>query len=174
MRSNPDSAKTPSDASLTRAIASARSAGLEVILKPHVDVLDGTFRGDIQPADRAAWFQSYKLFIGIYADLAARSGVGYFSVGTELKSLSGETESWKSVIDNVRGKFGGQLTYAANWDEVFQVQFWDALDIIGVDAYFPLSQKGETPTPESLAGGLAAQRRRSAGRSVSSGTDRWC
>jgi hypothetical protein len=147
----PDAAKTPTDASLEQAISAAREAGLEVILKPHVDVLDNTFRGDIQPANRTAWFQSYNLFISIYADLAAGSDVGYFSVGTELKSLSGETDAWKSVIGNVRDRFGGQLTYAANWDEVFQVQFWDALDMIGVDAYFPLSQEGETPTPESLA-----------------------
>jgi hypothetical protein len=43
------------------------------------------------------------------------------------------------------------LTYAANWDEVFQVQFWDQLDMIGVDAYYPLSQEGEVPTADSLA-----------------------
>ncbi len=55
------------------------------------------------------------------------------------------------MIESVREKSGGELAYAANWDEVWQVQFWDRLDMIGVDAYFPLSQEGEKPTAESLA-----------------------
>ncbi len=147
----PDDSKTPDDAGLSQAISSAREAGLEVMLKPHVDVLDGTFRGEIEPSDRAAWFSSYESFIGRYADLAASGGAEMFSVGTELKSLSTDTEAWNSVIETVRPRFGGELTYSANWDEVWQVQFWDRLDMIGVDAYFPLSQEGEQPTAESLA-----------------------
>ncbi len=147
----PDDQKTPDDAGLSQTIASAREAGLKVMLKPHLDVLDGTFRGEIEPADRSAWFRSYEQFIGRYADLAASAGAEMFSVGTELKSLSTDTEAWDSVIEEVRARFGGELTYSANWDEVWQVQFWDRLDMIGVDAYFPLSQEGERPTAESLA-----------------------
>jgi hypothetical protein len=150
-RIEPDPRKTPDDAGLQTLISLARQAGLEVVLKPHVDVLDGSFRGDIQPSDRAAWFTSYARFIGHYADIAAGSEASVFSVGTELKSLSGDTEAWNVIIEAVRSRFGGELTYAANWDEVFQVQFWDRLDLIGVDAYFPLSQEGEVPTAESLA-----------------------
>lgn len=146
-----DSSKTPDDAGLSQAISSARQDGLKVMVKPHVDVLDGTFRGDIQPSDRTAWFESYERFISRYADLAAAGGAEMYSVGTELESLSTETESWYSLIETVRGRFGGELTYSANWDEVWQVQFWDRLDLIGVDAYFPLSQEGEQPTPDSLA-----------------------
>jgi len=33
------------------------------------------------------------------------------------------------------------LTYAANWDEFKRVPFWTALDYIGIDAYFPLSDE---------------------------------
>ena len=47
---------------------------MEVMLKPHVDVIDGTFRGEIEPADRAAWFASYGSMIDHYADLAERGG----------------------------------------------------------------------------------------------------
>jgi len=150
-RIEPDDKKTPDDAGLSQVIASARAAGLKVMVKPHVDVLDGTFRGDIEPSDRAAWFRSYESFVVRYANLAASGGAELFSVGTELKSLSTETEAWNSVIESVRQAFSGELTYSANWDEVWQVQFWDGLDMIGVDAYFPLSQEGEQPTAESLA-----------------------
>lgn len=147
----PDPSKTPDDAGLSQAITSARDAGLKVMVKPHVDVLDGTFRGDIRPSDPAAWFRSYESFVDRYAGLAASRGAELFSVGTELKSLTTDTGPWQRVIDGVRERFGGELTYSANWDEVWQVQFWDRLDMIAVDAYFPLSQEGEQPTPESLA-----------------------
>ena len=47
-----DPEKTPTDASIVAAAAEARLLGLEVVIKPHVDVLDGTFRGEIAPGDR--------------------------------------------------------------------------------------------------------------------------
>ncbi|MBK5111009.1 MAG: hypothetical protein JJE10_06525 [Thermoleophilia bacterium] len=147
--------KSPNDDSLYRAIDAARNAGLKVILKPHVDVLDGTFRGDISPSDRAAWFRSYRDFIDRYAWIAADVGADLYVVGTELKGVSGEDAEWRSLIRSVREKFSGALTYAANWDEVESIQFWDALDLIGADAYYPLSAEGETPTEGDL---LAAWR----------------
>jgi hypothetical protein len=148
-----DPAKTPSDVSLNQAIEWAVAQGLTVVLKPHVDVLDDSFRGDIQPADREAWFASYERFITRYAELAERSegAVSTFVVGTELKSMSSDTAPWESVIGAVRETFSGQLTYAANWDEVPQVQFFSSLDMIGVDAYYPLAADGEVPTADSLA-----------------------
>lgn len=46
------------------------------------------------------------------------------------------------VIKAVREVYKGPLTYAANWDEEYRlVSFWGALDYIGIDAYFPLSDK---------------------------------
>ncbi|MBK5231413.1 MAG: hypothetical protein JJE13_00325 [Thermoleophilia bacterium] len=146
----PNAKKTPTDESLGKVISWAKQAGLKVIFKPHIDSMDQTFRGEIQPADRAAWFSSYGNFIGHYAGLAANNGVDVFAVGTELKSLSGDTDPWKKMIEDVRAKFGGQLTYAANWDEVDQVQFWDSLDVIGVDAYYPLASEGQVLTEDDL------------------------
>ena len=43
------------------------------------------------------------------------------------------------------------LTYASNWTDYQRVPFWDALDVIGIQAYFPLSE-----TPEVTASSLAA------------------
>ncbi|MGK2931882.1 MAG: glycoside hydrolase family 113, partial [Solirubrobacterales bacterium] len=114
----PNKKKTPSDESLGKIISWAQQADLKVILKPHVDSMDSTFRGDLQPADRTKWFSSYGNFIGHYAGLAANNGADTFVIGTELRSLSSDTDPWKKVAQDVRAKFGGQLTYAANWDEV--------------------------------------------------------
>ena len=116
-RITPDTQKSPSDESLVSAIGMARSAGLLVVLKPHVDVIDDTFRGDIQPADRRSWFESYEEFIDHYASISASNGADLFVAGTELKSISSETDRWRKVIQTVRDRYGGPLTYAANWDE---------------------------------------------------------
>jgi hypothetical protein len=36
-------------------------------------------------------------------------------------------------------RFGGSLTYSANWDEVDSVLFWEQLDYVGVNAFYPLA-----------------------------------
>lgn len=150
VRIAPDPRKSPTDESLIQAIDWVGDAGLKVVLKPHVDVLDGTFRGDIQPADRKRWYESYRSFVSHFAAIAAERDVELFVVGTELKSLSGETRPWRKVISTARDQYDGPVTYAANWDEYEQVRFWDGLDLIGIDAYFPLSDDGAAPTRADL------------------------
>ncbi len=146
-----DPARTPSDASLIHGISVAHSYGLKVMLKPHVDVKDGTWRGQIAPADVQAWFNSYTDFLAHYARLAEEHRVELFCVGTELRSLSGLKfrTQWKEVIAKVRAEYSGPLIYAANWDEYSSVSFWDFLDYVGINAYFSLSE-AKTPSVEEL------------------------
>jgi len=56
-------ARTPSPGAVRQAIARARALGLAVVLKPHVDLDDGAWRGTITPADANAWFISYRKFL---------------------------------------------------------------------------------------------------------------
>lgn len=143
--------RTPSDRSVEQVIAAAHRLGLKVLLKPLVDVLPGgsAYRGDIEPADRAGWFASYTAFIGHYARLAERQRVEELAVGTELARVSRDRPSWLRVIQLVRAEYSGLLTYAANFDEYARVPFWDALDIVGIDAYWPLS-RAPTADPDEL------------------------
>ena len=53
------------------------------------------------------------------------------------------------MIAQVRAVTPARLTYAAHFDAYQQVAFWDALDAIGVQAYFPLSA-GADPSEEEL------------------------
>lgn len=146
----PDEQRTPTDESVEQIIRHARDLGLEVTLKPHVDVLDGSYRGEIVPDDLDAWFESYTGMLARYSDLAERAGASQFVVGTELERLSVHTERWRKLVDGVRARFNGRLTYAANWTEVAKIRFWDALDRIGVDAYYPLSNDGEERSVSDL------------------------
>lgn len=139
-------AGTVSDSGLERAIRLAHQVGLSVLLKPHVDlpVPGQDSRNNILPADRAAWFAAYTKFITHYAAMAQRLGVEQFAMGTELSSISSDRAAWVEVIDAVRASYDGVVLYAAGRDWA-TVPFWDALDMIGVDAYLPLS---DTPTAD--------------------------
>jgi len=142
------SENTPSDESLRHAIARARELGLKVMLKPHVDLAAsslGSWRGDIcqrTEAERDAWFERYCSFILHYAGLASETDADMLCVGTELSLTSEWTEYWEGIIAAVRTVYCGPLTYAAHWDGEYQkIQFWPQLDYIGIDAYFPLTDK---------------------------------
>ncbi|MFI1163755.1 glycoside hydrolase family 113 [Streptomyces sp. NPDC020801] len=133
--------ETASDASLRHIVRRAHAAGLKVMIKPHIDLPGDEDRAAIRPRDRAAWFAAYRSFITHYADLAAGTGAEQFSVGTELAGVSGDTAAWTEVVAAVRDHYSGPLTYAANYDEYERIHFWKELDLIGIDAYWPLSAR---------------------------------
>ena len=62
-------------------------------------------------------------------------------------------EFWQQLIKEVKTIFKGKITYAANWDEYDEVPFWNSLDYIGIDAYFPLVDS-QTPTSNEIAKAL--------------------
>jgi hypothetical protein len=131
---------------LERAVEIARVANVELFWKPHLAYW-GSFdwRGDIQFGDdQEAWqrfFDGYREFILDQARFAESSGVRLLAVGVEYEKTTGHEAQWRRIIADVRQVFSGQLTYAANWDSIEKVPFWDALDLIGVHAYYPLSQE---------------------------------
>lgn len=133
--------QTPTDAGVAKAIALAHAHGLKVLLKPHVDLRDGQDRAVIRPDDPDRWFASYAAFITHYARLAGRTRVEEFAVGTELAGVSNQRDRWLGVVRAVRSHYSGPLVYAANYDEYLQVAFWDALDLIGVNAFWPLGDR---------------------------------
>ena len=121
-------------------------------LKPHIDLQDGTWRGNItfdQESDWTIWFNEYRIFVSHYAEIAERSNVPLLVIGTELKGTTHRAE-WRDVITDVRSIFHGQVVYAANHDHYMNVPFWNLLDYIGIDGYFPLTDD-YNPTPEMLS-----------------------
>lgn len=153
--------KTASDSSLIHAINTAHSLGMKVMIKPHLDIIDisdGSWRGDIACStepDWKSWFENYRDFILHYAKIAEENKAEILCIGTELTSVATIKEDmWKEmVIAPVRQAYKGKLTYAANWNEEFtHVKFWDALDYVGIDAYFPLSDN-QRPTFEEIKKG---------------------
>jgi hypothetical protein len=131
------------DDGLAQTAAWARKLGIKTLLKPHLWVRHGEWQGDIaMTTDEAwaAWFASYEAFIVHYARLAEANGFEALAVGTELANTTARTADWKRIIARVREVYHGKLTYCANWnEETARVAFWDDLDFIGVQAYYPLA-----------------------------------
>ena len=143
--------KTPSDRSLGHAIKMAQKLGLKVMLKPHLDLIDkfdGTYwRADIgfsKEKDWEKWFKEYEKFIIHYARIAKKLKVEILCVGTELAFTTQRVDQWREIISEVRKVYPGKIVYAANWDNFKNIEFWDDLDYIGIDAYFPLTY---SPSP---------------------------
>ena len=61
----------------------------------------------------------------------------------------GREQDWREIISGIRESFDGELTYSSNWyDEYENITFWDALDYIGVQAYFPLADRAGLSSEE--------------------------
>jgi len=148
---------TPTDADVVAAITELHKQGLQVMLKPHVDGSDGSWRGTFQPTDVNAWFKSFTAFITYYATLAQSNNVDMLCFGTEYAQLTGSANqaSWDAVIAAIRTVYTGKLVYAANatygGDEFTTVSFWDQVDVIGLDAYFPLTNHADPTLAELIA-----------------------
>jgi len=150
----PDPLQTPTDDVLAGAIRDLHALGFKVMLKPHVDVKDGSWRGTIQPADPGLWFTSYDAFLSHFAVLAQANGVDLLDVGTELVTMSDarHESDWGAVIAHLRAAYSGPLTYGANanasGDEFVSVSFWSLLDYAGLDVYPPLTNHNDPTLAE--------------------------
>lgn len=132
--------RSPTDASVRHVVRLAHHLGMKVMLMPLDGLMDGSSRTLIQPSNWGAWFQSYTAFIDHYAELGAAERSEGFTVGSGYsKSDATHTGAWRKVIRSVRRRFKGLLTYAADWSQYQKIRFWDDLDAIGIDAYFPLA-----------------------------------
>lgn len=144
-----------SDEGLIETTRLAHARGIKVLLKPHLWLRRG-WPGEIamqRESDWKAWFAAYRRFLLHYADLAERSGIEALAVGTELGGTTRREAEWRALIAEVRTRYRGSLTYCANWSEdVGHVAFWDALDWIGVQAYYPITERSAPSMDELLSG----------------------
>ncbi|MHA1791683.1 MAG: glycoside hydrolase family 113 [Promethearchaeota archaeon] len=113
--------------------------GSSVLFKPMLDVSTGEWRSWISPTEE--WWKSWHDWTIMMAKLAENHSVEIFSVGCEMGNTEQNVSEWRDLISDIRQVYSGKLTYAANWDAVFRIEWWDALDFIGIDAWYPLTTK---------------------------------
>jgi hypothetical protein len=133
------------DESVVATIEQAHALGMKVLLKPHLWSRETMDREHWSDEDRLQFFEEYEHFAVHFAEVARDGKADAYCIGNELKYTSRHEAEWRRIIARVRSIYSGPLTYGANFDEVFDVPFWDALDWIGVSAYFPLV---DAPTPK--------------------------
>lgn len=151
---NPELTDTSWTYALSVLVPMAHARGLKVMVKPHIDVdRSQVHRGLYELESEEDWDEFAAQYDAWIMDMAATArdlGADMFCVGTELKSfVLKRPDFWITLIDKVSIVYPGPLTYAANWDEYGKMPFWDQLDYIGVDGYFPLLDE-QTPEVEDL------------------------
>jgi hypothetical protein len=153
--------ETPYDVNFPRVLTAIRMAharGLKVMLVPHLWVESGQWRALIDPKTDegwARWAASYEAFIVGWAKIAEAGSAEMFSAGVELRSwvTSGRAPSFGHVLSVVRRAYSGLLTYSANWDDVVDTVIWGDVDVIGINAFYPLSDHEGATERELLEGG---------------------
>jgi hypothetical protein len=145
-------------AAVKRAVAQAHAEGLKVLIVPHLWVETGDWRALIDPAtdeDWERWAKSYHGFLREWALVAKESGAEMFSLGVELRSFvtTARASRFLSIVRDIRRLYPGLLTYAANWDDVDRTVILGELDVIGLNAFYPLAEREGADLPELVAGG---------------------
>lgn len=139
------------DEEVKELIAYAKSLGLKVILKPMVNVADGTWRAHINFFDHdvpcepkwSEWFASYGEYLNHYARLAEETKCEMFVVGCELVNADRREAEWRALIKEVRQHYQGLITYNCDKYQENHLTWWDAVDVISSSGYYPLASWDE-------------------------------
>lgn len=137
-------------------INALKQKGIKIMMKPQIWVWGGEFTGFIKMNTEEEWLQfeeTYSNFILQYAKVAEDTDTELLCIGTELENfVANRPEFWNQLIAKIKKVYSGKLTYAANWNEYTKTPFWNQLDYMGIDAYFPLSDQ-QTPTVQDCKEG---------------------
>lgn len=135
-------------ASVRGPIDAAHSRGFNVFLRSKILVQSGERSARVTPDDAGAWFTSYGTILNSVAQFSADAGISMLSIGSSLNSLESPNFAprWRELIGDVREEYTGRLTYSA--DFLFdaelgggfeEVPWWNDLDVVGINATFPLT-----------------------------------
>ena len=146
---------SPTNENLRRTIRQARSLGMRVMIFPTLNLRneaqdDKHWRGNIEPNDWGLWWTNYQAFNVRFARIAQEEGVEWYSVGTEMESSQRFKDQWIHLIQSVREVFKGKITYSVNFDAQDSFDFGEALDVIGMNTYDPITKEKDFPSRETI------------------------
>ncbi|WMT84626.1 glycoside hydrolase TIM-barrel-like domain-containing protein [Wolbachia endosymbiont of Listronotus oregonensis] len=181
---NPRYGGTVSDSALIRYIEELHSRGYKVMLYPMplLDTKNKEWRGRLSgtPGDISDFFKNqYNKFIEHYASIAKQTKVEGFIIGSEfveLTKIRDEKGNYPAVAElvklakQIKLDLGKEVTvtYAADWSEYHSYDGWynmdelwssQYIDVVGIDAYFPLTDGPEPPfgySAEDVMGGWSS------------------
>jgi len=144
--------------SVAASVRAAHARGLRVMLVPHLWVESGEWRALVDPkTDEGwkAWAKSYGDFAKAWAKVAQEAGVDLLSCGVEMRSwvTGGHAPTFSQLVREIRGIYKGPLTYSANWDDVDDTIVLGDVDVIGINAFYPLTEREGAPLADLRDGG---------------------
>jgi hypothetical protein len=140
--------QTIPDSQLCSAITIAQQAGIKVILKPHIDCLDGQPRYLIDPQDYNSWMERYKVFLQKYLVIAHQFGLTSFVVATELDNII-KNKIFIGFCDSVRTAYNVTIILSTSYNHFTQSDIWKHVDVLGINAYLNLDNS-EKPQEATL------------------------
>lgn len=145
-----------------RSVSMAHERGLRVLLVPHIWVETGGWRAELDPgrgAEFEEWVRSYERFVSHWAQISERCGVDLYAAGVELRFWVTDPErapAFRGLLDRLRRLYSGPLTYAANWDDVGDTLVLADLDVVGINAFYPLHWEKGASDQQLRSGGERA------------------
>ncbi len=132
-----DSTLTIPDTQLCQAISIAKSYGLDVVLKPHLNCSSKENRYTINPFNYSRWLINYKCFAEHYISISQKYKLSSFVIATELDSVV-EKNGFIAFCDSVRKSSGLKIIYSSSFNHFISTKLWQHVDIMGINAYFNL------------------------------------
>jgi len=136
--------KSPYWQQIIKTTQQAKALGFKVALLPIVllkDAKPDEWRGKIKPRNLDTWFMHYEQLLLQIAQLAANKKVDLLFAGSEFSSLQKHEIYWKMLIKKIRRQYKGLISYSINWDAFNNITFIKELDVVGVNAYFSLTNQ---------------------------------
>nr|MDO8114906.1 hypothetical protein [Candidatus Sigynarchaeota archaeon] len=132
------SLSSDSFANMTSCFQYARSIGLHVLYKPMLN-LAKTYDWRSYIIYTPDWMGNYTAWMVENAKAAEAGGVEILSIGCEMGNMQVHSDGVRSMIAAIRAVFSGKLTYSANHDSYTFIDWYDAIDIIGISMYTMMS-----------------------------------
>ncbi len=151
---------TPTISEIEYASQKIQNAGLLLNLRIYIDLQSKEWRCHWNPKDKEKAFMALENVLFKYVTLAEKVKAESIIIGAEYCHLTEPkyTKYWTGLIEKIRTVYKGKISYGANWNipykskfssEYEQIQFWDSLDWIGIDYYWPLNKR-YSPTTKNL------------------------
>jgi MFS family permease len=135
-------------ANMTDCFLYAKSIGLHIMYKPMLNLLKTyDWRSYIIYTDE--WMKNYTAWLVENAKAAEAGGVEILCFGTEMGNMQVHSDGVREMIRQIREVFSGLLTYSANHDSFKFVDWYDAIDIIGISMYSMMTTAWD-PTVQEL------------------------
>jgi hypothetical protein len=132
----------PSESDLQHATKLAHQLGMRVMLDLAVGfasegaVWHGMIGQGYSENDWTQWFANYTKAATNYAEFAAQNQIDAYNISSELESTVHREKQWREVVAAVRKVYTGPLLFSLGTPAAWEaVQFWDAVDYIGIHPY---------------------------------------